>query len=55
MKAENKPGFAISVAGPTVRMNEHKKNNIAEEIKKTAAILSEVIYGYKVDSATKNI
>ena len=47
MKSENKPGFAISVAGPTVRISEHKKNGLPEDLKKTAAKLSEIIYGYK--------
>ncbi len=47
MKSENQAGFAISLAGPTVRMNEHKKNGVADDLKKTAAILSEIIYGYK--------
>ena len=46
MKSENKPGFAISVAGPTVRMNEHKKHDIVDDLKKTASSLSEVIYGF---------
>ena len=48
MKSENKPGFAISVAGPTVRMNEHKKSGVANDLLKTAAKLSEIIYGYKL-------
>lgn len=47
MKAENKPGFAISLAGPTVRMNEHKKRGVVDDLKNTAAKLSEIIYGYK--------
>ena len=47
MRAENKPGFAISLAGPTVRMNEHKKRGVVDDLKNTAAKLSEIIYGYK--------
>ena len=47
MKAENKPGFAISLAGPTVRMNEHKKRGVVDDLKNTAAKLSDIIYGYK--------
>lgn len=47
MKAENKPGFAISLAGPTVRMNEHKKRGVVDDLKNTATKLSEIIYGYK--------
>ena len=46
MKSENKPGFAISVAGPTARINEHKKHDIVDDLKKTASSLSEVIYGF---------
>ena len=45
MKAENKPGFAISLAGPTVRMNEHKKRGVVDDLKNTAAKLSEIKYG----------
>ena len=47
MKSENNPGFAISVAGPTARMNEHKKNGVADDLLNTASKLSEIIYGYK--------
>ena len=47
MKAENIPGFGISLAGPTVRMNEHKKRGVVDDLKNTAAKLSEIIYGYK--------
>ena len=46
MKSENKPGFAISVAGPTARINEYKKHGIVDDLKKTASSLSEVIYGF---------
>ena len=46
MKSENKPGFAISIAGPTARINEHKKHDIVDDLKKTAFALSEVIYGF---------
>ena len=46
MKSENKPGFAISVAGPTARINEYKKHDIVDDLKKTASSLSEVIYGF---------
>ena len=46
MKSENKPGFAISIAGPTARINEYKKHDIVDDLKKTASSLSEVIYGF---------
>ena len=46
MKSENKPGLAISIAGPTARINEYKKHDIVDDLKKTASSLSEVIYGF---------
>ena len=46
MKSENTPGFAISVAGPTVRILEHKKNGLAKELKNISSELSQIIYGY---------
>jgi len=49
MKNSTTAGFAISVAGPTIRINEHKKNGLAENLKNTAEKLSELIYGYKDD------
>ncbi|MEA4973323.1 Pectin degradation repressor protein KdgR [bioreactor metagenome] len=49
MKSETTAGFAISVAGPTVRISENKKNGLAEDLKNTAAKLSEIIYGYTAE------
>lgn len=46
MKSSSIAGFAISVAGPTIRISEHKKNGLAEDLQKTAAELSKTIYGY---------
>ncbi len=49
MKSASTAGFAISVAGPTVRISAHKKNGLAEDLKNTAAKLSETIYGYTAE------
>lgn len=49
MKSKNTPAFAISVAGPTVRITEHKKNGLIEDLKKISLELSKIIYGYTPD------
>ncbi len=46
MKAENKPAFAISIAGPTVRI-EKNKAEIINDLKSASEELSKIIFNYE--------